>query len=158
MEQSSTPLGLSIGPLNNDEKIVLTDQINKTIKQYKIILIFAYVSILVIVGIIAVPALYIAIHKEEKKLEAIQDSDLQVFEVKGMLSRKNVGTKGTLYAYMIDGQMIGGEVLGSNDRSNLSELLGKVVIFQYLPKISKNRLFKDTDGHGYNFILKTRIG
>jgi len=62
-----------------------------------------------------------------------------------------------MYAYSVDGYMIPGEVVNRGDESGIEKYLDKIVIFQYIPAIAKNRAYSTPDGHGYNFITQTTI-
>lgn len=151
---NTIPQGKIVNPLTSEEKTAITERVELTIKNYRIGFILACISIIIVIGIFIAPAMYVALLKEQKKLADLQHTDLKVYELSGVLSRKNVGYKGNLYAYMIDDQMIPGEISSDNDKSGIKERLGKPVSFQYIPSISKNRLYQDENGKGYNFITK----
>lgn len=163
MKNNSSLRGRVVGTLSKQEKTVLTAQFESSIKNYNIGLIFAYVSIIIIFGIVIVPALYTAIRRLRQKLLTIQEKDVEVYELKGVLGRKNgvslfdSRVHGGLYIHTIDGYDFPGQVLGTYDVSGLQNYLGEVVTMQYVPALSWNRSYTESSGHGYNFITKTRI-
>jgi hypothetical protein len=152
---TNIPTGKVVGALTDEEKSLLVKQIEATIKSYRIGFIFACISIVIIVGIIIAPAMFVAIRKQQKKLKIIQNNEVKVYELTGILSLKNVSTKGNLYACFIDDHMVPGEVIKEKDASNIQGHVNEKVSFQYVPSISKNRAYSDSTGHSYNFITKS---
>jgi hypothetical protein len=141
--------------LTSSEKELLIKQIEANIKTYKITLIIGYVLILVIIGIFIVPACYVAISNQKKKINQINEGSLEIKQVKGILKLKNVGYKGPTYAILIDGNLVPGDTLSKNDPSSIQNHVGEAITVEYVPSISKNRSYTDSQGHGYNFINKT---
>jgi hypothetical protein len=147
--------GQIVGTLSSEEKGLLVQQVNSTIKVYKYCLILSYVLILLGIGIILVPALYISINKQKKKLLQLTNNDLQVYRATSVLSRKNKGYRGAMYVYYLGSFMLPGEVFPKNDPSGIQEHLRETISAEYIPDIAKNRSYTDSQGHGYNFITKT---
>ena len=126
------------------------------------------IGTILLINIIITPAFYILIGNIKKqRLATLQRPEIKVYQVTCLLKRtRGVGIYvgifaylyTNLYIYTIDNKIIPGEVLPKNSKSKIQDHLNQIVTFQYIPEISKNRLYTDQNGKGYNFITDTYIG
>lgn len=154
MKTIETPLGKKVGQLTDQEKNILIAQLTASVKIFKIMMIFAVLSIVLIVGIFIAPAMYFLIVKLTKRINLLKTEEIEVYEVSGILSVEQVG-KGTGWVCKIDGTMIPGDVVRRNGPSKIEGFIDQQVTFQFAPQISKNRQYCNSDGQGYNFITDT---
>jgi hypothetical protein len=146
-------------PLTEEEKQALVRKINNQIKTYKITLYISIVLILVIIGIILIPACLIGISKQKKKLQLVNSGSLEVKSMSGVLSSKKVhaAKSPTLYLYYLDNELVPGDTTSMNIESGLQDRLGKRVTFEFIPSLSITRLYRDSDNHGYSFLTKQQF-
>ena len=156
MKNIEKPLGKKVGQLSDNEKKILIERLESSIKSYKIGMIFAVLSIALFIGIFIAPSLYYLILKFKKRIHQLQTEEIDIYEVSGALSLIRIGRgRGIGYVCKIAGRLIPGEYIQDNSHSNIRGFSGQNISFQYLPQISKNRQFYNTDGQGYNFITDT---
>ena len=166
MKYNDKPLGKKIGVLPEKEKKILIGQLDASLKNYKIGMIFAVLSIVIIIGIIITPSFYYVIIKLNKKLRKLQTEDIDIYEMSGVLklnpvSRGPVSSSSLFpggsgyYTCMIDGILVPGAIVLGDDKNGIKGFVGAKINFQYLPQITMNRQFSNEDGQGYNFITKT---
>jgi len=161
MKHKEKPLGKKIGVLTDKEKKILIEQLVTSLRNYKIGIIFAVLSIVIIIGIIITPSFYYVIVKLNKKIRKLQTEDIDIYEMTGILSVSHVGRSSYIEGRMpyiacwIDGILVPGEIILVNSDNGIMGFVGAKVRFQYLPQVSMNRQFCNKDGQGYNFITKS---
>lgn len=159
---SIVPNSRVVGSLSDEEKLILTNDIEKILKAYKIILIFAWISVLILIGIFIVPAMYILITKTKNRLLKLHVEKLDIHEARGVLNTKyGVSRAGltSLYMCYIDGNLIPSEVLPNPnlDPSGIQDHVNETITIRYVPAISRYHSYLDSSNRGYNFITKTPI-
>lgn len=154
-------LGKPVGNLSIQEVEFLTGQLEESVRTYKIAFVISCIAVLIMIGFIIAPAVYLALRKEKAKLDFVKKSKLEVYEMSGILGRDDavMGQFRTIkslktYLYYLDNKLIPGQVMKDSISGGLQNYLGQQVSIQYVPAISKLRAYFSPVNTSYNFITR----
>ncbi|GAC1391482.1 MAG: hypothetical protein NVSMB46_04130 [Candidatus Saccharimonadales bacterium] len=145
--------GELIGSLTSEEKNILIKQISGSLEVYKYVLYFCCATFFLIITIPIAIACYLAMNKEQVRLDKIKTQDIQIYRVHGILSRRGAG-KGELYTYSLDNFMLPAVITRPASKW-LEQYLGQTMTAEYMPQISQNRSCYNSSVNAYNFIFQT---
>jgi len=163
--------GQPVGPLPEDEKIVLIKSEGIMIKSVQIVLIVTYIAIFVslivaafakkhstgitvaiCILLIDIP-LYMLFLKERARVKTMKSSSLEVYRLQGTLNcqYQNMGRGGGCYFIKIDDFTLPAIITVAVGKQ-IETHNGQLMSAEFIPEVSKNRRLYDSSGWQYNFL------
>lgn len=169
--------GQLVGNLPPNEKQILIDKLTQNAKFDKLIIIICCCTFYLIIPIVIGIGFFIAMRVTKGQIAKITNDQLAVYRVIGELTWrvnnqvnddyfKNYKIRGDAVGYLtrkydptmfiVGGVSLPQAIVGLEGKY-LLQYAGQTITFDYIPSISKNRLYVDDSGRGYNFLTKTTI-